>query len=508
MKFVCDRCGKKYSTAEDPAPGKVYKLKCKACGHLVVVKGQAGTMTGIPAITAVELAVATAAQEPNPTPVPSPGSEVELHVEPELTPAESVATPLPGALAPAEEQAPEPVSDDAVEPLPMPSSSGPLPLPPEVALAVDGAARAAGAARSGPKVPPPELPEFELEPAPVLDPALIPPSPEKDELADFAAAAAEVMDAPLAGAEGDGDPKHGQRYVDLFGDATEQGSLATRSSIPDAFSVAARASLPDTFTGATPTGMAAEPAIPASRPAAAAPAIARPARKTGLGGTPIAIIGAGMFALVGITAYALFGRDNTTPPQAVAAPRPVPQVEPPRPLAPEIRPPEPVVEARPEPEKLPGPKVAERRPEPAPKVEARPRAPERRPEPKPKVAEKKPEPPPAPEPRTETREVNLPDATAALTQEVVNKVVGANRKAFTACITNASEGSIKLDGRRVALRITVNTNGTVTYPTLDDQSLNATEMGQCLKSAARLMIFPKFKGDPFHYEVPLILTGS
>jgi hypothetical protein len=30
-------------------------------------------------------------------------------------------------------------------------------------------------------------------------------------------------------------------------------------------------------------------------------------------------------------------------------------------------------------------------------------------------------------------------------------------------------------------------------------------MGQCLKSAARLMIFPKFKGDPFHYEVPLVL---
>ena len=67
---------------------------------------------------------------------------------------------------------------------------------------------------------------------------------------------------------------------------------------------------------------------------------------------------------------------------------------------------------------------------------------------------------------------------------------------------------MKLDGRRVALRITVNTNGTVTYPTLDDQSLNTTEMGQCLKSAARLMIFPKFKGDPFHYEVPLILTGD
>jgi hypothetical protein len=104
--------------------------------------------------------------------------------------------------------------------------------------------------------------------------------------------------------------------------------------------------------------------------------------------------------------------------------------------------------------------------------------------------------------------VDLPDAAAALTQDVVNKVVGANRKAFSTCIAAAAGSGVKLDGRRVALRITVNTNGTVTYPTLDDQELNTTEMGQCLKSAARLMIFPKFKGDPFHYEVPLILTGS
>ena len=66
---------------------------------------------------------------------------------------------------------------------------------------------------------------------------------------------------------------------------------------------------------------------------------------------------------------------------------------------------------------------------------------------------------------------------------------------------------LSLDGRQVALRVTINGNGTVTYPTLDDQSLNAVELGQCLKSAARLMIFPKFKGDPFHVEVPLTLSN-
>jgi hypothetical protein len=233
-----------------------------------------------------------------------------------------------------------------------------------------------------------------------------------------------------------------------------------------------------------------------------------------------------MLALVGITAWALLGRGGPPPPAAVA--KPAPPALPPR-QDPEVKPPEPAppVEARAEPERKPEPKVAEKKPEPKPepkvepKVEPRPKPPERKPEkrPEPRVAEKPPAPPapvPAPAPaaaptlesRSEPREGDLPDAATALTQDVVNRVVGANRKAFTACISSGADSGVKLDGRRVALRITVNTNGTVTYPTLDDQSLNSTEMGQCLKSAARLMIFPKFKGDPFHYEVPLILSGN
>ncbi len=515
MKFVCDRCGKKYATAEDPAPGKVYKLKCKACGHLIVVKGQAGTMTGIPAITAAEVAMATAAQEPALTPAPvqhpepAQHPEIDLHVEPEPPPAESPGTPLPGAFAPFTGSAPEPVTDDAIEPLPPPPDSDGSALPPEVALAVDGAA---GADHPEPLAVPPEL-----EPAPALDPALLPPSPDKDELADFAAAAAEVMAAPFATAGNTDGQKTGPGYVDLFGDITGQRELAARSRLTDAFSVAARASLPDSYTGAPPPGAAP---TPDSRVAQAVPALSKaPARKSGLGGTPIAIVGLGMVALVGITAWALLGRGGAPAPRPVTAPTPVAVVEPPRPVEPEARPPAPapatVVDNRTEEEKRPEPKAPEKRPELKPEV--KPKLAEKRQErrPEPKVAEKKPEPPPAvqaqaqaQEPRTETRDVDLPDAAAALTQDVVNRVVGANRKAFTNCIANAKESGVALDGRRVALRITVNTNGTVTYPTLDDQSLNATEMGQCLKSAARLMIFPKFKGDPFHYEVPLILSGT
>lgn len=497
MRFVCDRCGKKYATAGDPAPGKVYKLKCKACGHLIVVKGQAGTMTGLPAVTAAEVASATQMQEPALTPVPA-APEVELHVEPEpdTTPA---PTPVPGTYGAVPEQQPEPVSDDAIEPLP------PAPLPPEVAMAVDSAA---GAPEGEPELEPePLAPPVGAEELPeaspmLLDPALAPPPPEKDELADFAAAAAEVMAEPSPVAAGQAG---GPGFVDLFG-----GEAASRPGA-DRFAAAARASLPDTWAGTTPG--AAQPA-PRPAPFASAPAPAKAIpQRSGLSGLPIAIIGVGMLALIGITAYALLGHGGSPPP-VVSSPGPAPAPVPPKAETPPPAP-EPATEkkAEPTPEPAPEPKAAEKKPEPKPEPRARP--PERKPDkkPEPKVAEKPPEParappPPAPEPRTETRDVELPDAAAALTPDVVNKVIGANRKAFSTCIAAASGSDVKLDGRRVALRITVNTNGTVTYPTLDDQSLNTTEMGQCLKSAARLMIFPKFKGDPFHYEVPLILSGN
>jgi outer membrane biosynthesis protein TonB len=238
----------------------------------------------------------------------------------------------------------------------------------------------------------------------------------------------------------------------------------------------------------------------------------RPASKGGgKAGSPLVFIALGAVLLGGITAVAVFtgGKKEAPRPAPVAVappPAPIPAPAPPPPE--EAKPPpkeEPV--AKPAPPPPPKPVVAEKKPEPRP--EPKPKPPEKKPEPRP---EPKPEPkvaaapPPVPEARTETREVQLQDAESALTPEVVQKVINANRKAFASCISAAGP-DVKMDGRKVALKLTVNANGAVTYPTLDDVTLNPTEMGQCLKSAARLMIFPKFKGDPFHVEVPLTLSN-
>lgn len=41
MKIVCDSCGAKYSIADEKVQGKVFKIRCKKCSNVIVVKGNA-----------------------------------------------------------------------------------------------------------------------------------------------------------------------------------------------------------------------------------------------------------------------------------------------------------------------------------------------------------------------------------------------------------------------------------------------------------------------------------
>src|SRR5262245_23701087 len=42
MKIVCDNCATKYSIADDKVRGKVFKIRCKKCSHIIVVRGGEG----------------------------------------------------------------------------------------------------------------------------------------------------------------------------------------------------------------------------------------------------------------------------------------------------------------------------------------------------------------------------------------------------------------------------------------------------------------------------------
>jgi predicted Zn finger-like uncharacterized protein len=49
MKIVCDACGAKYSISDDKVQGKVFKIRCKKCSNIIVVRGGASAAEPAPA---------------------------------------------------------------------------------------------------------------------------------------------------------------------------------------------------------------------------------------------------------------------------------------------------------------------------------------------------------------------------------------------------------------------------------------------------------------------------
>jgi predicted Zn finger-like uncharacterized protein len=45
MKIVCEACQAKYSIADDKVRGKVFKIRCKKCSHVIVVRGSGEVTT-------------------------------------------------------------------------------------------------------------------------------------------------------------------------------------------------------------------------------------------------------------------------------------------------------------------------------------------------------------------------------------------------------------------------------------------------------------------------------
>src|SRR5579872_5232821 len=61
MKIVCDSCGTKYSIADDKVRGKVFKIRCKKCSHIIVVRGtNEAAASATPAIAPTNGAAAAA----------------------------------------------------------------------------------------------------------------------------------------------------------------------------------------------------------------------------------------------------------------------------------------------------------------------------------------------------------------------------------------------------------------------------------------------------------------
>ncbi len=440
MKFACDECGRAYSVS-DELRGKTFKMKCKACGHLIVVRGS---------VTGVE------GDEPL-----TPSEEHRL-AEP--------ARPADDADEVALERQPLPSAVDALEP-----GGGDAAQPEESFEAAPEAVR-------------PSDGYIEL----TLDEAGGQPSRASSPPPLGAARASGRAEPPRDAA---GDPFSGWN-VDEPGSGDADGIDLRPPPLRERTPEAPRHVPPATLF------RSAEPDRPRSK------------------GIVVALAG-GVLLLSGISAYAILRGGEPAGPAPTAAGPSAPAPSPAPSAAGRAPAPAPVPPAVPAATPTPAPAAAPASP--APSIASRSPAaepPKAAPQPKPEPTRERRQPErthrkersasaerrtPPPRPVAFAEEPRPPEAPPPISPEKVARIVSANERAFQSCIASAKDSGLDLAGRSVTLLVTVAPSGSVNYPTLDDVELSKTDLGDCLKKAARLMVFPKFDGDPMKVEVPLTL---
>src|SRR5689334_22643461 len=97
MKFLCENCKAKYQIGDEKVAGKSVRMKCRKCGHEIVVTASmalpepTGTTAAAPAVTATS--PATVAPEPPPPEAPAAPAKAEAEDD-----ATSIMAYSPGAL--------------------------------------------------------------------------------------------------------------------------------------------------------------------------------------------------------------------------------------------------------------------------------------------------------------------------------------------------------------------------------------------------------------------------
>jgi len=512
MRFSCERCGKRYASSDVPVPGRLYRVKCKACGNLILVRGEtvsaAAPTPPKPAPQGTNSATAPAEWSAATTPLTDlvrppeargPSGEPPQGSSADATPPSFTASsppPLPPGSAPAPAAADPkyielfderdlaevtltPVTGSrelgaAATPLGAAEPHAPSSPDPSRSVARDDSRDALDSLDQGPPADDPFASvREELEAAAETEKRLVPPSPSLQPEADEPEmAAAPPSLSPLALHPA---PRRGLiAALGLAGAAVVLVLVALAIWRP----FGGRPAGPSPGAPLPTSPAATPPPAPAPPPAAAAPSPAPPSTANATAPTPPP------------AEPARPSSDSTAapPPQTAEAPAAKPSPAP----APARPPPPRTTEKQVRPAKPPERKVA--------KAERRDTVPP------PAEPAQAPAPPAAAEP--EARESEL-QPSAGLTPDEVQRVLGTGRRAFDACLRDPSRGLDQPIGpRQVTLRFTVEPEGKVSYPTIDDVTISAAPLGQCLKAAARGLSFPAFRGDPVKVDVPIAIPAK
>jgi len=97
---------------------------------------------------------------------------------------------------------------------------------------------------------------------------------------------------------------------------------------------------------------------------------------------------------------------------------------------------------------------------------------------------------------------------AGLAPEVIGKKFEEAKPGIQNCIGNAMRRNPNQKLGKVVITITIAPSGVVQAATFDKKDLADTELGGCLRTTLKRVVFPSFDGEPFDVEFPLVLGAG
>jgi len=97
---------------------------------------------------------------------------------------------------------------------------------------------------------------------------------------------------------------------------------------------------------------------------------------------------------------------------------------------------------------------------------------------------------------------------AGLSEKDVARVVGQSQPAFQFCIEQELRKNPTFRGGKVFVTAAVGSSGVVKAVEISRRDIEVSGLGDCLKSKAKRMVFPSFRGGETEVQVPLILTTN
>jgi len=118
---------------------------------------------------------------------------------------------------------------------------------------------------------------------------------------------------------------------------------------------------------------------------------------------------------------------------------------------------------------------------------------------------------PKPDSPPESRDPGPPAAAPAatgLTAEEVHRKLDENKPALQGCVDEALQRDSSLRVGKIHVTTTIAPSGQVTAARIDQNLVDESPLGACLKRATRKIVFPPFAGSAFDVDIPIVVTAE